>query len=236
MLCAFMAPLSLGETVSLSRDVLDPIQEGELPDDLAGLFGRCARWFSFGTFRTLGSLKNGCVRMNYELLYYSGAGNTALLSKILDRQLVKRGNHVKRSRLKKDSCGMRREGFDMLGLGFPVHFREAPSLVYDCLSNLEGSGRTMFIFCTKGLYSGNAVRNVASLAVARGFEFRGYLEIIMPGTDGLILYSRKASLTERFLKAIVSRRISEKVNRFVSLLETGCEGKIPSEKVVHNVG
>ena len=110
------------------------------------------------------------------------------------------------------------------------HNRVSTPLVYDCLSNLEGCCRGMFIFCTKGLYSGNAVRNVASLAVARGFEFRGNLEIIMPGTDGLILYARKASLTERFLKAIVSRRISEKVERFISLLETGVHGKIPSEK------
>lgn len=168
--------------------------------------------------------------MDFELLYYSGAGGTELLAKIFDRQLSRRGHHVRRSRLKKNGVTVSHGGFDLLGIGFPIYFREAPQLVYDCLKTLEGSGRGMFIFSSKGLYSGNAARNVASFAEARGFEFRGRLEILMPGTDVLLLHARKASLTERFLKAIRSRRISEKVDRFVSFLETGSKEKTPAEK------
>lgn len=168
--------------------------------------------------------------MTYELLYYSGAGNTELLSKILEQELLKRDHQVNRSRLRKDSAGIVQDDFGALGIGFPVHFRDAPRLVYDGLSKLQGRGRGIFVFCTKGLYSGNAVRNVSLFAEERGFELRGFLEITMPGTDGLILFARKGSITERCLKAMKSRHISDKAERFIARLESGSKANIPAEK------
>ena len=166
--------------------------------------------------------------MIYELRYYSGAGNTELFSKILEHQLIARGHHVLRSRLKNHSFNVHSEDFRTLGLGFPVHFRQAPRLVYEFLRTLDGRGKGIFIFSTKGLYSGNAVRNVSAFAESRGFTLRGSLEVMMPGTDGLILYARKGSLMERSLKAMRSRRISVRMARFVSSLESGSTQGIPS--------
>ena len=112
--------------------------------------------------------------MIYELRYYSGAGNTELLSKILEHQLIARGHHGLRSRLKNHSFNVHSEDFRTLGLGFPVHFRQAPRLVYEFLRTLDGRGKGIFIFSTKGLYSGNAVEKRVSICGIAGVHASGF--------------------------------------------------------------
>ena len=168
--------------------------------------------------------------MEYRLLYYSGAGNTEYLSEVVEAGLFKRGSNVKRQRITVRNWNHLKDDFDILGVGYPIYFREAPQLVYDCLSRLDGRGRGIFVFCTKGLYSGNATRNVLSFAHNRGFEPRGFYECYMPGTDALLLLAKKGSVLERSLKAVYSKQITDKVDELIAYIEGGPGLTVPSPK------
>ena len=100
----------------------------------------------------------------------------------------------------------------MLGIGFPIHFRNAPDLVYKLIDKMRGKGRPVFFFVTKGLYSGDALKKIIEYSATKNFRHVGSVELFMPGTDFLILFAKKGSLTERFLKHIHSRDIAGKIN------------------------
>ena len=90
--------------------------------------------------------------------------------------------------------------------------------------------REIFIFCTKGLYSGNASRNLLSYAKERGFDLRGYFECYMPGTDALLLFAKKGSVLERSLKAVRSKQMAQRVDEFISYIRGRSFVSIPSPK------
>jgi flavodoxin len=164
------------------------------------------------------------------LPYYSGAGNTEYVADIVEGALVKYGCDVVKRRLTVHNYDRLKDDFDILCVGFPAYFREAPGLVYDCLSSFSGRGRPMFLFCTKGFYSGNAARNVLSFAKESGFEPRGGFECFMPSTDALVLFAGKGTILERALKAGRSARIAEKAEALIGRVVNGSDYAIPGPK------
>ena len=100
----------------------------------------------------------------------------------------------------------------------------------DFLKNLNGKGRPIFFFATKGLYSGNATKNIMSFSTAYNFIPVGCVELYMPGTDFLILFAKKNSLLEKILKSIHSRNIGKKVDNFTERVQNLLPAKKPLKK------
>lgn len=168
--------------------------------------------------------------MKISVQYYSGAGNTEFLAKKIAQSFRDNTFSVHINRITDNSIENISDDFDILGIGFPIYFREAPKLTYDLFKNLNGKGRPIFFFATKGLYSGNAVRNIMNFSIAHNFQPAGSVEMFMPGTDFLILFARKNSLLEKLLKSIHSRNIDKKVTNFRKRVQDLSPVKIPLKK------
>lgn len=158
--------------------------------------------------------------MKVSIHYYSGAGNTEFIARKMAESMRGNSNSVVVEKITETTVANGvDDDFDMLGVGFPIYFRAAPELVHDLLGGFQGKNRPIFFFCTKGMYSGNAVRDITELALDRGFRPVGSIELYMPGTDFLILFAKKGSTAERFLKRIHSRNIDEKINGFAASVQ-----------------
>lgn len=167
--------------------------------------------------------------MKYLVLFYSGAGNTECIARKIAHSLEERGNEVSIKRLTEQNNEILDHDFDVLFLGFPIYFRRARPLVFDCLERLTGRNRPIVLFATKAMYSANAMRSVVSLTKTRGFAPKGFREFYMPGSDGL-LFSKKGSFLERFLKFIHSRKIDQKIDRLLNSVDGDSEIRIPRKK------
>ena len=154
--------------------------------------------------------------MKVSIFYYSGAGNTKFISKKITDSLQQYFD-VTNNKITIDLIKNTYElNSDIIGIGFPIYFREPPELVTEFLKILEGKNRKIFFFCTKGLYSGNAIQKIMKLSIKRHFKPIAYIEFYMPGTDALLLISKKGSLLEKFFKSIYSRNIDKKIDDFTS--------------------
>ena len=157
------------------------------------------------------------------ILYYSGAGNTEYLAHIFRDVFLKRLDCevVFFERIKRNIDIPSLEEFDILGIGFPIYFRRTPSIVFDVIDQIEGKGKKIFTFCTKGMYSGNVSREVLLRCAASRLSPAGHFEAFMPGTDALLLFARKGSISEKIIRKMRSRHLTWKVSRFAqTVLQT----------------
>jgi Pyruvate/2-oxoacid:ferredoxin oxidoreductase delta subunit len=168
--------------------------------------------------------------MRFLVLYYSGAGNTQCIAAKIGKMLAEQGHVVQSLRIKQDALDTAIDDFDVLILGFPTYFRSAPQLAHDYLSRMNGRNRSALFFTTKGMYSGNGMRKIISLAARQGFIPKGFHEFYMPGSDGLLLFAGKDSTIERFLKFIHSRRIDLKIKRLLKRLQRDGAMALPRKK------
>lgn len=170
--------------------------------------------------------------MKIALYYYSGAGNTECIAKIVEKTARDQGHYATAKRITCDSIDEIEEDFDVLGLGFPVHFRRAPSLTKEFLSKRNGSNKKIFTFCTKGLYSGDASRELLIEAKQKGFRPIGNFEIYRPGIDSLVLIAKKGTLTEKALKRIYTRNVESKIKKYIAkiTINSNDDFRIPQKK------
>ena len=80
---------------------------------------------------------SGHILKRIALLYFSGAGNTECIAKIIERIACKHGYIVSRKRITSESIDSLKIDYDILGIGYPIHFRKPPSLVSKFISNLN---------------------------------------------------------------------------------------------------
>ncbi|PIE70537.1 MAG: hypothetical protein CSA22_07505 [Deltaproteobacteria bacterium] len=153
------------------------------------------------------------------IYYYSGAGNTACISEIISQIAQAKGYAVYRKRITKKTLETIQQEYDILAIGFPVYFRRAPLIVLDFINRQLGKNRRFFMFSTKGLYSGDASKEIQILAKERFFTCIGNMEFYMPGSDVLALMAKKNSLTEKIFKCIHSNHIKTRIEGFINSLD-----------------
>jgi len=153
--------------------------------------------------------------MKIQVLYYSGAGNTKFIANSIENKLSERNHIVKSIRVTEKSIPLLDNDFDVLFLGFPVFFRNAPALIYKVFEKLPGGNRPIMVFITKGLYSGNAYKYIHKRSLENNFIPIGFIDLLMPGTDLLTAVIKKNSFAEKFFTGIHSKNIHKKVNKFV---------------------
>ena len=157
--------------------------------------------------------------MKISIFYYSGAGNTKFIAKKIDKSLRNQDNIVESSRITTRLLQTSQKiETDVIGVGFPIYFRKAPKLVEIFLNQIEVRNKKIFFFCTKGLYSGNAIRVLTELSLRKGLQPLDFIEFYMPGTDALILLAKKGSFLEKFFKSFYSRNIDQKIDNFTKTL------------------
>jgi len=128
------------------------------------------------------------------VFYYSGAGNTKFIAKTLIGRLRNKLQTVKQQRISQELIDSSiNDNFDIVIIGFPIYFFQAPELVKDFISELEGNNRKIFFFCTKAMYSSTAMNELIQISVKQGFIPSGSMELYMPGTDALVLMCKKNS-------------------------------------------
>ncbi len=166
------------------------------------------------------------------LLYFSGAGNTECIARIFEKIFGNRPDCEVAfcERITKGLDPLSLGDFDLLGLGFPIYFRRTPGIVTEMIKRLNGRDKEVFTFCTKGMYSGNVSRDVQEHCRRTGFSPAGNFEVRMPGTDVLLLFAKKGSRTERFVKRMGSRKIVAKARRFVQTVLKNPGTPVPSPK------
>jgi flavodoxin len=159
------------------------------------------------------------------LLYYSGSGNTKFIAAIIEQLLVEKGHVVQSARIiEKNICSLEND-FDVLFLGFPTYFRDAPELVYKALDTLPGNNRPIMTFMSRGLYSGNTFKNVHKKALEKRFAPIGFINLFMPGPDLLTSAIKENSFLEKFLTNIYSRNMYKKIKKFIDKMNKGDEIK-----------
>jgi flavodoxin/ferredoxin len=153
------------------------------------------------------------------LLYYSGAGNTKYIANIIEKKLTEKDHIVNSILITEKSINLLENDFDILFLGFPIIFRDAPKLVYKVFEKLSGKNRPIMVFCTKGLYSGNALKCIHKKSLENNFIPIGFLDILMPGTDLLTYVVKANSFAEKIFANIHSPNIIKKINVFISKIK-----------------
>lgn len=135
--------------------------------------------------------------MKVLILYFSGTGNTAYIAKyILDR--LKTGESEVEIASIEQFQESQVSNFDLLVFGFPVYACNAPIFVQNYIEGIPiTSSKGLFLFCTKGIYSGNALNNTSKQLEKKGYILHGYADITMPGSDGLAFLNKTSSIIKK---------------------------------------
>jgi ferredoxin len=108
------------------------------------------------------------------LTYFSGTGNTWQVAQLYAEALAERGAEVDLipiERLMARSNGCSFEGYDWLGLGYPIHAWNAPRIVADWLAHVPpGEGLLTFLFVTAARGIAASLAWVRHRMVLRGYD------------------------------------------------------------------
>ncbi len=126
------------------------------------------------------------------ILYFSQGGTTARVAESIADGLRAAGHQV-------DLCNMKDErpqdidGYDLLGIGFPVYYYRPPFNVTDYVNSLPGlDGLPVFVFVLHGTYRGDAGTVVRSALARRGAQEVGYFRA--RGGDYYLAYLKQGYL------------------------------------------
>jgi len=142
------------------------------------------------------------------------------------KKILLNENHVVKSiRITEKSIRVLDNDFDILIIGFPIIFRNAPELVYKALENISGEKRSILVFFTKGLYSGNAFKFIQKKAMEKGFSVKGFLNLYMLGMDLFTYVISSGTFLEKLYTKVHSRNIYNKIKKFLDKMHKGKEIK-----------
>lgn len=161
--------------------------------------------------------------MNIALLYYSGAGNTKFIAHHICRKLEEKSYMVDMMNITNKSLSNSVKKFDLYIIGFPVYALVAPELVKETVRKLQASNKPVAFFCTKAFMSVNAIKELSSISNSLGFSTVATLDLFMPGTDLMAFAATKNSRAEKIIKSLHSRKIGEKIDKFIAKIEKNKE-------------
>ena len=154
--------------------------------------------------------------MKLLILYFSGTGNTDYIARYIEKKLQIHSQIMEISLLTIENCSPDElKEYDIICFGFPVFELNSPVIVKTFLANLlpiENKG--VFIYCTMGLWDGNAIRKIYKPFQKKGYHFLGSRSIVMPGTDGLVTLNEESRYVKKALEK--DYKILPKVDKFTS--------------------
>jgi len=140
--------------------------------------------------------------MKLLILYFSGTGNTDYIARYIENKLQIYSQIMNISLLTIENCSPDElKEYDIICFGFPVFELSAPEIIKSFLANLSPiQNKGVFIFCTMGLWDGNAIRKIYKPFKENGYHFLGSQSFIMPGTDGLVMLDKKSKYVTKALE------------------------------------
>lgn len=108
--------------------------------------------------------------MRIVIYYFSGTGNTARIAELMQSEFCGKDQECEIIPIESITLNeepLRMQGYDLVGIGYPVHAMDAPQIVYDFIDLLPKARQAYFMFKTAGstlLYGGSSYKLKAKLA------------------------------------------------------------------------
>ncbi len=134
--------------------------------------------------------------MRLLILYFSGTGNTHYIGKYMMEKLSPE-MEVQMTPVEA-MAKILFETFDAMVFGFPVYAGGCPPFLEEKLKKIRIKEPIVsFTYCTRAIFSGDALRVTGGLLRDAGFVPRGTLEIKMPVTDGLAFMGKESKTVKK---------------------------------------
>jgi flavodoxin/ferredoxin len=143
------------------------------------------------------------------IFYFSGTGNTEIVSELLEQAFKDRGVDAGRFKIEDILNGEAQvvvQSYDIVGVGHPIHGFDAPWVVYDFVARLPlAEGKRAFVFKTAG--GPETINHSASKSLIARLQRKGY-EVFYDRLFYLSsnwVYKQSAPLVKRLYNAAVEK-------------------------------
>lgn len=193
--------------------------------------------------------KNGNAEI--VIFYFSGTGNTWLVSDEMVRQLEKLGHTARAFSIETLSANEAIEliqDSEIVGFGYPIHGSDLPVPMKNFIGQLPVvSGKKAFVFCTQWLWSGDGAAVGGTLLHDKGFNVQWGEHFLMPNNVTVSIISlpytndpdrlagvlgRAAKRAALFAREIDAGRVSLRGFNQVSFY-LGSLQRVPFRRVFH---
>ena len=113
--------------------------------------------------------------MKVLICYFSGTGNTRMVVDKYAEELTDCGNVVDTYKIEDGNFSNDLSQYDMLGIGYPVHAFNAPSIVVDFVKALPKSENLKKLFIIKSSGEPLSINNISSLKIASILKRKNYI-------------------------------------------------------------
>jgi len=135
--------------------------------------------------------------MKILILYFSGTGNTEFVAQYIKKHLSCDMFEIELFPLelfKSENISK----YDTLIFGFPVYAFDIPVFIQEYLEDIPiTKTKYVFIFCTKALSSGIALKHTIEIFNNLGYNPLGYADVKMPGSDGLAFLRKDSTMARK---------------------------------------
>ncbi|MCJ7688799.1 MAG: EFR1 family ferrodoxin [Clostridiaceae bacterium] len=137
--------------------------------------------------------------MKILILYFSGTGNTEFVAQYINKDLSCDMFEIEIFPLelfKSENISK----YDTLIFGFPVYACDIPVFIQEYLKDIPiTKTKSVFIFCTKAISSGIALKHAKEIFEKAGYNPIGYADIKMPGSDGLAFLKKNSPMAHKII-------------------------------------
>jgi flavodoxin/Pyruvate/2-oxoacid:ferredoxin oxidoreductase delta subunit len=148
------------------------------------------------------------------IFLFSGTGNTYFIGKKIQDELKE--NNISCDLFtveKKHDDDHLIDGYDVIGLGYPIYGSDAPLLIKNWINGLKmHNQKKAFVFCTQMMFSGDGAAYGGRLLEKKGFVIRQQAHFNMP--NNITDYKILRPFNKHNLKKIEQRK-TKQVNQFV---------------------
>jgi ferredoxin len=166
--------------------------------------------------------------MKILIVFFSGTGNTFYCANYLKERLKHAGTEIRLGSV--EHLPKRKiADYDVLVVGFPVYACDVPKIVTDYLEGAPTTSlKRAYLFCTKGFYSGNALKNAAGILSASGYRVLGGADVAMPGSDGMAFLKEDSPAAKKMCGRDFSR--IESLDRLAETIRSDSKDEKPDAK------
>lgn len=152
--------------------------------------------------------------MKIGIYYFSGTGNTRFVAEKLQQAFEQTGmscDLIPMEAILKGEQPLHPEAYHMVGIGFPVHAFDAPTIVYDFLALLPKARISYFLFKTAGdkFLGGGSTQRLRKVLADKAWKLSHESFFVMPANMASKAKAEKISLLVRNAKAHALRTVAE---------------------------
>ncbi len=132
--------------------------------------------------------------MKTAIFYFSGTGNTEYIARYIHEKLI--SSEIFNIEMVQEFDYSQYEEFI---IGFPVYACDIPIIMKSFLKQFPNEKKKLYLFATKGIYSGNALQNAYKILKKKGYILFGKISLVMPGSDGLAMMKKDSKMLKKMI-------------------------------------